>query len=311
MIYFILPVNFNPARVNCGVESILLEARRRGLPHQVIEEPDESLLLAPPGALMISFKQYFKGIKKYVGWFKALRKKGWIISIYHIDAPWNNGLSDMRWFLIKNLTWPFDIFFTHSVEQDAPRTKQIIYLPNACGMELTDVTAQTPIVDIGFCGNFNPKNKEHAKRIGLLEQFAQAFEKAGMSFVTQQDDGQPGTWLDHAKRCWLQLSVGSAADRPERMACGLPARVYGFSCIGALTLIEPRKHLPDDFPAPFDLPTFGSVQECVRVANDLLSDKEALNRRRRALMEYSRAHHLYTNRLDKVLEAYGRLGLKM
>ncbi|MDZ4742812.1 MAG: glycosyltransferase [Verrucomicrobiota bacterium] len=311
MIYFILPENFDSVRVNCGVEAIQIEAARRNYPHQILHRPTDDLFNEPPAMVMISFKQYFKNLGIFSRWFSQLKKKGWIISIYHIDAPWNNGLSEFRWTIIKKLFWPFDIFFTHAVEEDSPRTKSVVYLPNACGVELIDVTQESPTYDIGFCGNFNPKNKEHAKRIKLLGEFTTAFEEAGISFIKSQDDGKMDTWLNHARSCWLQLSIGSAADKPDRMSHGLPARVYGFSSIGALTVIEPRKHLADDFPDEYALPTFHSTDECVGIVKDLIKDKEALNERRRKLLGFSRQKHLYTQRLDKVLEAGRNVGLNI
>ncbi len=310
MIYFVLPEKFDDTRVNCGVESIQIEAARRGYPHRIIHSPVESLVGEMPGLVIISFKQYFKSYGLYSKWFKQLKKSGCVLSLYHIDAPWNNGLSEFKWTIIKKLFWPFDIFFTHSVEHDAPATPAVVYLPNACGVELIDVTGETPSFDIGFCGNFNPQNREHAKRVKLLEEFSTAFERAGISFIKKQDDGKMETWLDHARACWLQLSIGSAADKPERMSHGLPARVYGFGCIGALTVIEPRVHLADDFPGEYALPVYQSTDDCVAVVKDLLRDKESLNARRRKLLGFCREKHLYTHRFDKVLEAARHAGLK-
>ncbi|MDL5051032.1 glycosyltransferase [Oscillatoria amoena NRMC-F 0135] len=311
MVTFVLPEKYETQRVHCGVEAIRAEALSRGLAHRVIHAPEDEMMREKPGLIMISFKQYFKNLGVFSRWFGQLRKKGWVISIYHIDAPWNNGLSEFRWKIIKNLFWPFDIFFTHAVEDDAPKTASVVYLPNACGVELIDVTVDTPEIDIGFCGNFKPQNKEHAKRIRLLEEYGQAFQKAGIRFVTRQDDGKMDTWLDHARACWLQLSIGSAADKPDRMSHGLPARVYGFSCVGALTIIEPRRHLADDFTDEGELPVYESPEDCVDTVRKLLADKDALNDRRRKLLAHSRQRHLYSHRLDKVLEAARASGLSL
>ena len=265
-----------------------------------------ALLAETPGAVILDFKHYFKNVPAYALLLRRLRKRGWVTAIYHIDAPWNNGLQPWRYALIKALFWPVDIFFTHAITADAPSRSRVVYLPNACGLELCDTTGAVPDFDVGFCGNFSEKNVEHRKRIRLLEELKTRFAVAGISFRIQQDNGRMETWIEHARRCRLQLSVGSAADRPDWMSPGLPARMYGLAAIGCLTLIEPRAHLGDDFPPPHDLPTYEGPDDCVQKAREILRDPVGLINRRKKLMAFARARHLYKNRLETVVQTMGQ-----
>ncbi|MDX2226343.1 MAG: glycosyltransferase [Verrucomicrobiae bacterium] len=306
-IYFVLS-KINTIRVNCGVEALHTEAQRQGHPHEVLTGPDPRVLAAEPGLVIINFKHYFKNRTAFSPWLRRLRKAGFVTANYHIDAPYNNGLKTWAWWLLRHGDWPFDLFFTHSVEADAPASSRTVYLPNACGLELIDTTVETPRYDVGFCGNFSATNPEHRKRVELLQTLERMFQSRGISCILRQDDTTMETWLRHGRECFLQLSAGSTADLPHQMSHGMPARIYGFSCIGALTLIEPRHHLRDDFPAPFDLPTYRTPEECVETVTALLRDREATLQRRRRLMEFARARHQYSHRLATLLQNAARIG---